>query len=66
MDDEKAQALAEKIMSKAEDVLAGIEREMVIMKWPSEFRAIMWVAIAKVAFRREDAARREPELANGD
>lgn len=46
------QALAEKIAKKAEDTLAGLEREMVIMKWPQEYRAIVWGAVADLALRR--------------
>lgn len=49
---DKAAALAEKITTKAEAALSGIEREMLIMKWPAEFRAIMWGAVADIAFKR--------------
>jgi len=49
--------LADKITAKAEEALAGIEREMTIMKWPDEFRAIMWGAVADIAARRAAAAR---------
>jgi hypothetical protein len=47
-----AEAIAEKIAKKAEDTLAGLEREMDIMKWPQEFRAIMWNAVAHAASLR--------------
>jgi hypothetical protein len=50
---DKAAALAEKITKKAEDALSGIEREMSIMKWPAEFRAIMWGAVEHIAFKRK-------------
>jgi hypothetical protein len=30
-----------KISAKAEQTLAGIDREMTIMKWPDEYRAII-------------------------
>lgn len=45
----KAVGLATKISAKAEETLAGIEREMDIMKWPDEFRTIMWEAIVDTA-----------------
>lgn len=54
---EKAQALAGKIATKAEDALGSLEREMAIMKWPPEFRAIMWDAVAETAARRAQAER---------
>ena len=56
---DKAQALAEKITQKAHDAFAGVEREMMIMKWPAEFRAIMWHAIAVHANNRRVEADRE-------
>lgn len=59
-DMEKAQALAEKITSKAEDALSGIDQE--IMKWPAEFRAIMWGAVVEVASLRRSEAQ---SLADG-
>lgn len=51
---EKATALAGKITGKAEDALAALEREMTIMQWAPEFRAIMWSAVAEVASRRAE------------
>lgn len=53
---DKAVALAEKITSKAEGALEGIEREMIIMKWPPEFRAILWGTVAAIAAQRRDDA----------
>lgn len=53
----KSIALATKISAKAEETLAGVEREMTIMKWPDEFRAIMWEAIANTAAIRARQAR---------
>lgn len=47
-----AEAVAEKIAKKAEDALARLEREMVIMKWPQEFREIMWNAVSHAAALR--------------
>lgn len=52
----RAAALAEKITLKAENALSGIQRELVIMKWPAEFRAIMWGAVADLAGKHRDAA----------
>lgn len=46
-----AQQLAEKIAKKAADMLDPLEREMIVMKWPAEFRAIMWQAVADTAAR---------------
>lgn len=59
MDDhlERAQALAAKITTKAADALSSLDREMAIMKWPGEFRAIMWGAVAALAAQREAAAK---------
>lgn len=54
---DKAQALANKIVGRAEGALAGLEREMAIMKWPPEFRAIAWSAVAEIAFKRAELAR---------
>lgn len=55
---DRANAVAEKVTKKAEDTLDGLEREMIIMKWPAEFRAIMWGAVAAIASQRADEARR--------
>jgi hypothetical protein len=53
----KAEAVAEKIAAKAEDALANLDREMIIMKWPQEFRVIMWDAVAHAASLRAADAR---------
>lgn len=53
----QAVALATKISIKAEETLAGVDREMLIMKWPNEFRAVMWEAIADMASIRAKDAR---------
>jgi len=37
--------LAEKIAKKAAETLSGLQREMDIMRWPQEFRNIMWSAV---------------------
>jgi hypothetical protein len=52
-DIDKAQALADKITKKAETALASLEVEMTIMGWKPEFRAIMWGAVADLAFKRK-------------
>lgn len=49
--------LAERIAKKAAGTLDSLELEMTIMKWPSDFRAIMWGAVAHEAAIREKAAR---------
>jgi hypothetical protein len=53
----RAKALADKITLKASETLDGLQREMDIMKWPPEFRAIMWGAVADEATRRERKAK---------
>lgn len=50
-DTEKAQAVADKVIKKAEEHLAALEWMMT--KWPAEFRAIMWGAVADLAFQRK-------------
>jgi hypothetical protein len=52
-----------KISAKAEQTLAGIDREMTIMKWPDEYRAL-WEAIADAASIRAREARHS--VSNGD
>jgi len=54
---EKSIALATKISAKAEDALARLDHEMTIMKWPAEFRAIMWETVADIASRRASKAK---------
>lgn len=46
-DIERANVIAAKITKKAEETLAPLVWEMT--KWPAEFRAIMWGAIADMA-----------------
>lgn len=53
----KAIAVAAKITTKAEAALDGLNREMKIMKWSPEFRAIMWDAVAQVATAYSEAAK---------
>lgn len=55
--EEKAQAVADKVMKKAGDALDNLEWEMTIMRWPPEFRVIMWSAVAEIANQRAQAAR---------
>jgi hypothetical protein len=49
--------IAEKITAKAEGALHGLEREMIVMKWPPEFRTILWEAVAAIATQRADSCR---------
>lgn len=49
---ESAKALAAKIERKAEDTLRTLEREMEVMQWPQEYRAIMWHAVAVKAMSK--------------
>lgn len=41
--------IAEKIARKADDFIAPLRMEMAMAKWPAEFRAIMWQAVADTA-----------------
>jgi len=41
--------VADKIAAKAAALLDPLEREMIIAKWPAEFRVIMWEAVATTA-----------------
>lgn len=50
--------LADKITAKAEEAVADLELEMTLRKWPADFRAIMWDAVALVAQSRAKEARR--------
>lgn len=58
---DKATALAEKITQKAVDALSSLEWEMT--RWPPDFRAIMWGAVADIAFKRKVEAE---ALTSGD
>lgn len=51
----KALALADKVVSFAEDGTRGIDRA--IAAWPTEFRALIWDAVAAIAVQRAKAAR---------
>lgn len=57
--EDKANALAEKITKKAEDALSTLALEMTLMKWPPDFRAIMWGAVADLANNRRVEAERQ-------
>lgn len=54
----KAISLADQILTKAEDAVSGLDRE--IAGWPAEFRAIMWDAVAAIAIQRAAAAKASP------
>jgi len=51
----KAIALADKVVSFAEDGTRGIDRA--IAAWPAEFRALIWDAVAAIATTRAADAR---------
>lgn len=51
----KALSVADKVVDLVEDGLRGIG--LTIGKWPPEFRAIVWDAVADIASRRAEAAR---------
>lgn len=54
-----ALGLAEKISQKAADTLSPLELEMTMAKWPAEFRAIVWEAVADMAGRLARDAKNE-------
>jgi hypothetical protein len=54
---EKSIDLADKLTARAEEALSDLELEMTLRKWPADFRAIMWDAVALVAQSRAAAAR---------
>ena len=51
-DRDSALELALKIETRAAALLAPLEREMKIKKWDSEFRKIMWEAVAMAALKK--------------
>lgn len=51
----KTLAAADKILAIAEDALAGLE--LSTKRWPPEFRAIVWEAVASIATKRAEADR---------
>lgn len=53
---EKAMSVADRVVSLAVDGLRGVDRT--ISAWPAEFRAIVWDAVADIASRRAEDARR--------
>jgi hypothetical protein len=52
---EKSIDLAEKITSRAETAVHGLDRD--IAGWPAEFQIIMWEAVAAVANSRASQLR---------
>ena len=52
---EKALAIADKVVTMAENGLGPLDRT--IASWPAEFQAIIWDAVADIAQRRAAAAR---------
>jgi hypothetical protein len=57
-------ALAEKIAAKAAEALAPLE--VVIARWPAEFRTIMWRAVVETASRLEAEAAAAHAKATGE
>lgn len=62
----KAIALADKVVSFAEDGTRGLDRA--IAAWPAEFRAVVWDAVAAIAATRAADARGSitPALREGE
>jgi hypothetical protein len=54
---EKAVSIAMQIAAKAEAALESMAVEMDYMKWPPEFRAIMWDAVSHTAATRAKECR---------
>ena len=52
-------ALVRKIQLKVEDTLAPLAREMRVMQWPAEYRAIMWEAVMLEARKRWETSAEE-------
>ena len=52
---QKAIALANQVVSFAEDGTRAIDRS--IASWPAEFRAVIWDAVAAIAVQRAKNAR---------
>lgn len=50
---DKAVSLAAKIAAKAEDALRDLDQAMTFGRWPADCRAIMWGAVADIAFKRK-------------
>ena len=57
----EATKLAAKIIKKANDSLDGLEREMRIMGWKSEYRVIMWETVARAALIKASEAATQRE-----
>lgn len=55
---ERSIALADQITAKAEEAVRDLDMEMALRKWPAEFRALMWDAVALVAQSRAREARK--------
>jgi len=56
---DRAQRLASMIEQRARETLDPLNRRMVVDRWPAEFQAIMWRAVADIAAR--EAAKAEAE-----
>jgi hypothetical protein len=62
---ERSIALADKVRVRAENAVSSLALEMVGMRWPAEFRAIVWEAVALVASSRAKEARRLEQREKG-
>ncbi len=56
----EATKLAAKIQKKVADLLHPLEREMLIMQWPAEYRAILWETVSAMSWERARAALEKP------
>lgn len=64
-DHDTAIELAKKITAKAEAALHPLVREMTVMNWPPEFRAIMWETVAELAAKHAKLHLDEPTASPG-
>lgn len=56
----KALDVADRVTALAEGALSGLD--LTIGKWPAEFQAIIWNAVAEIASRRaEKASQKSPD-----
>ena len=54
-----AQDTANKIVARANALLVPLEREMTVMRWGADYRAIMWETVMREAATRMRAAEKE-------
>lgn len=48
----QAEQLARQLDAKAEQALSSLDREMNLMRWPAEYRSLLWSIVARKALRK--------------